>query len=930
MVGIDDPTSVEWSKYVEGNGKLMQHSLTDGVAVRTEYDAEQRPAREASMAVLVERLDSLRAISDRYGLADISDKISVRKRDVSLPVMVVIAGEGNYGKSSLLNALAGRDIAPVSIVPLTWKVDVYRLSASNREYAQVRFVGEGNYREVSVEEAQNLCAKEERLIKSNPASKPKITEVIWHRTGLQIGPEICLVDTPGLEQAGLGVDITSERLVKGLGATYTVDEVWHYYYYRADVVLWTFESTKLDSKGTFDTIDQLTKLQAKQIVPVATKADKVPRERWGEIADRFKKTYGRYTSCGLGQRLFCTVCGGKSNLVGVGVKELQGYIENEIAAQAVKTKTQATYDFCRDTSSELSHVLDLSAKQLIENLRTMADTADEVALNLMRVGAEQRDQTALRVNGYMIAKAEGIREFLYPIVENAMKQRDLSSVGHHLNEYLELSNVERMLDTQLKEISSQIQSLAVALCRQRRLHRVIVGTSGRESREQFSFLIDIKDPHIPPINLGDITCNLPHIGLFDGLVRGIKNFLGMGFSMTDNENMAYQRYVEAVARRLDETTKKAHRAFHDHIRSRIGPALLEAVTASLTVSTETSVKEIVDLLRNVDQDLKQLRLFSEDGNALPTQFANWARYWIAASRDVALAKQLVMDVLWPRVAEMQGYISSYSELPEIRKEFQKGFVAAYRNTCKISCQTINQVESGTGIVSRILRAATTLLSGGARTAMATAHINQASILYFGNDNKLIDLVAIDFKGFMRCDPVLDNMEQKIAETLPDAVVNKFAIPYSYILSTRLYETLTQLESREIDASIPAIQAFGGAFSRSFGFVPFIFFTLSPVAGLVAGLATRNLVIGLIAWSAAFAYGSGRMIFSKRQLKKQLMRRTYRASLKTADRWVADASSIVARRIDETFFKQLVDKLALQLNPRPLQRVTLGELTNAKH
>ena len=113
-------------------------------------------------------------------------------------------------------------------------------------------------------------------------------------------------------------------------------------------------------------------------------------------------------------------------------------------------------------------------------------------------------------------------------------------------------------------------------------------------------------------------------------------------------------------------------------------------------------------------------------------------------------------------------------------------------------------------------------------------------------------------------------------------------------------------------------------------MPFIFFTLSPVAGLVAGLTTRNLVIGLIAWSAAFAYGLGRMIFSKRQLKKQLMRRTYRASLKTADRWVADASSIVARRIDETFFKQLVDKLALQLNPRPLQRVTLGELTNAKH
>lgn len=905
----------------------MAKLVKDYISSRT--NSEQESLHKVSMSELLGSLDTLRAIADRYDLAEISDKIKVRKRDAALPVFVVVTGEGNYGKSSLINAIAGRDIAPVSIVPLTWKIDVYRLSSSNREYAQVRYVGADDYVELGLEEAQNLCLREEERIKNNPASKPNINEVIWHRTDLKIGPEICLVDTPGIEQAGLAVDITSERLVKGLGATYTVDEVWSYYYYRADVVLWVFEATKLESKGTFNTIEQLTKLQTKQIVPVVTKADKVPVERWNEIANRFKNIYGRYSSCGLVQKLFCTVCGGKSDLVGTGVKELRDYITKEIAAQSFEKKTRALLDFTRDTSRELSHILRASAQQLVENVRTMADTADEVALNLMRIGAERRDQVVRLVLDFLKAKAKGLNDFLYPLVKQAIESRALNLIEQGLERYLELCEVERQLRNGLEHLSIQTQSLAIALSKQRRLHRVIIGASGKESRERFSFLIDVKAPSVPHICISDIKYRLPPIGLLEGLGRLFRGLFGMEFKMTEKEETAYFEYLQSIVARLNEIVEETRAAFHNHIRSRIGPALLSGVTKSLKTYTKLDPGETIRLLLDVDQDLRQLAKLSGDENAMPTQFANWARYWVLENRDVALAKRLVMDVLWPRRAEMQNYIASYSKLSgKVKKEFRRTFKAAYRtlkNKCEIRLQSNDAKESAGAVDGMMPGVVKAFLTCGAATTASTVRLNLAAIMDSQPGNRFVDVVVEAFVGFAKRDPSLANIGQSVGEILPDAVVEGLDIQYSKILANRMDKALKQLTNRKIEASVEGITAFGGAFSRSFGVVPFMLASLSPAAGVVAGLVTADCVFGIVDALSTFAAGMGLMLASNRWFKKQSMRRIYGASFKILEEWISDASSLVAAGIDETFFRQLVDKLILHLNPRPLQRLNLGEL-----
>ncbi len=165
-------------------------------------------------------LDQIERIATSYGLAEEAEKVCDRKRDAALPLLVVIAGEGNFGKSSLVNQLAGRKIAPVSVLPLTWKVDIYCQSDSGEEYAEVRKRGELDRCRMSLEEASSMCKEEEAALKRDASRKPTLVDVIWRYANLSFGSQVCLVDTPGLAAAGLGVQLKSERLVKGLGAVF--------------------------------------------------------------------------------------------------------------------------------------------------------------------------------------------------------------------------------------------------------------------------------------------------------------------------------------------------------------------------------------------------------------------------------------------------------------------------------------------------------------------------------------------------------------------------------------------------------------------------------------------------------------------------------------------------------------------------------------
>ena len=71
----------------------------------------------------------------RHGFLEQAERVAQRARDSAEPLLVMVVGEGNFGKSSLVNALAGRRVAPVSIIPKTWKVDLYEPASGRPEEA---------------------------------------------------------------------------------------------------------------------------------------------------------------------------------------------------------------------------------------------------------------------------------------------------------------------------------------------------------------------------------------------------------------------------------------------------------------------------------------------------------------------------------------------------------------------------------------------------------------------------------------------------------------------------------------------------------------------------------------------------------------------------------------------------------------------------
>jgi len=62
---------------------------------------------------------------NRFDLGDDVERIRQKQRDLDKPLIVMVVGMGNVGKSTLMNALTGTETAPVGRKPLTWKVDIF-------------------------------------------------------------------------------------------------------------------------------------------------------------------------------------------------------------------------------------------------------------------------------------------------------------------------------------------------------------------------------------------------------------------------------------------------------------------------------------------------------------------------------------------------------------------------------------------------------------------------------------------------------------------------------------------------------------------------------------------------------------------------------------------------------------------------------------
>ena len=186
-------------------------------------------------------------------------------------LMVFIIGNGNVGKSTLLNSLIGYEVAETNFLPNTWKIDVYSPEDKN-DKATIKYLG-GKQESLSIKKVKAIINNEEKKSKEGKKKynenlnkelkglktkdereeikkylgekylyKSNVAEVRWPVNKNWILEKCLLVDTPGLNQ--------NLHDLEQLG---NIND----YYHKADGVLWLLDGQTIAASNTNSLFDEL-------------------------------------------------------------------------------------------------------------------------------------------------------------------------------------------------------------------------------------------------------------------------------------------------------------------------------------------------------------------------------------------------------------------------------------------------------------------------------------------------------------------------------------------------------------------------------------------------------------------------------------------------------------------------------------------------
>ena len=229
----------------------------------------------------------------------IDDKINMNLQSIEElkePFMLFIIGSGNYGKSTIINALLKEKIVETTDIPNTWKLDLF--IKSNQEKVEITYEDNSKVTK-SLKEGLSLIKYEEEKYKlskkkiSNLLKEYKATEskdinklkkyksnienkYLYKSNILQVKyfinkddilDNFIIVDTPGLNQTLL--KNTEERI--------------HKYYQKSDGIIWVIDAQNIVSKGSNDLLKEIKEIESiylfkKNIIGVVNKMDIISKD----------------------------------------------------------------------------------------------------------------------------------------------------------------------------------------------------------------------------------------------------------------------------------------------------------------------------------------------------------------------------------------------------------------------------------------------------------------------------------------------------------------------------------------------------------------------------------------------------------------------------------------------------------------------------
>ena len=822
----------------------------------------------------------LRRVVSTFDLREHADRLDDRERDASLGLIVMVIGAGNFGKSSLINALCGREVAPVSVIPKTFKIDVFSYGRAGT--ALVRRVGEARPNEMTTEHARLVESEAERQFSDR--NQVRLAEIIWRYENLNLPRGISLVDTPGISQA-IGSGAKGISLTTVLGSTFEVDEVWARWFHRADLVLWAFCANKMEDADTQSALESALKLFDKPILPIATKADLIPQERWPEIHERFNAVYGPILGERQAGELQLTVCGGKRpELSGTGIKELRDTLL-KVGSEAMAIKQYADEAFLRDESAAVSMLLDQTAMTLVTNLRAIASLGDALAEEAEKEAERGRQEAIRRVNNYLGEVRRNpmlpeVARSVHGLTKGGRSGNIATEAKQRLISLIDERHIEREVNEAFAESARSLEATATRLSQGTDITRLSFKSSGKVTSQAVPLRLKLKAFAVTSKLEFPMQLENPS-GFLGNAWDVIKRVLGLDrFSLSDIQ------VAMSSALLVPETEMEV--AMLQALHEGFAPALKDAVETALRDHLNTSDSEALSLLSAVDASLPLLAPASAQPEV--TTYGPQAAYWSSLSPDVDILIGLARQELANELDEFRVLLQEpfAFESPQVFPAFDQIWPHRKLSSKRVSVQIR---------LSKV---------------MQEARLSEKSNEDSEDDGAFLPALLAAQLGHLTNSDLVTQLDERLAESVTGVEYQSAGIALAEI-GAREFASAIEASSRTWRAASSRERLWNWDFGGGtlFGLVA------AMLVGIVMMFIRRDAGFSCIAFGIMWCI----IGFFRPQIE---LSTRYRANIGTAvELEVVACQKDAATAMGPAHVQEILESMAAEISPRPLQRLLVA-------
>jgi BMFP domain-containing protein YqiC len=388
----------DWNAHTQNLRSLLFDSSSGRLPDWLSQQARNAAKRYAGLCTTPEFQTALNGISQRG----------------SEPFEIFVVGEGDFGKSTLVNALLGEEVAKVHILPETRTFHRLILSRNPSQTARLmvhldpkhhewlrKEIGVGKpaqgffevmEHKVPVEVARRLVAEEaERAKKTKDGYELAIFEIEQEIRWTPSSPfpeRVRIVDTQGLNQQLPGNMLpfimandgknTGEKVVNRLNQHVRGRHMlWQYR--RCDAVLWLLRANKIQSAATKALFDVFSAYGKKTLL-VVTRIDESPHDRprilqvaeelYRNRVDGILPVNGKLALQGALKRA-SEMSKAREMEDASGLSALRAQIHDLCVVRGLQTKAIGLYSSLRATESDLRNALALFLGRLSETIRQL-------------------------------------------------------------------------------------------------------------------------------------------------------------------------------------------------------------------------------------------------------------------------------------------------------------------------------------------------------------------------------------------------------------------------------------------------------------------------------------------------------------------------------------------------------------------------------